>query len=184
MEIFIYRCVKYIKLYEEFNLFKKLNPLTIIKNGIDLIKNFLLWNKESKDHRFQKVREFSNFILENSDKLDEISKLQDIIINKVKEIKKEDTKDYSELKYQLRDELNDTYEEYKLKLEEYIESIVVKYYEKYGTEVSDDLDQIISFLKTSKWFKDTYHLEVLNGFKKILNKSKIKNLLDSIIDSV
>jgi hypothetical protein len=178
-----YRYMKYIHDYKKFNEginWSKFNPIKMLNSGIESIKSFLIWNKESKDPMFYKVRNIVDFIIENLETFNKVLEKSDIIKGKIAKLKEEENKDYSELKYKLIDDIKILWVEYELTHSNSTEEFILKYYKETGSELYGDIVDAISFLKKSKWFINTHHMESLSIVKNILDNSHFQKTLNSV----
>jgi hypothetical protein len=172
-------------LNEGLGFLGRLNPVTIISSAVETVRDYLTWNKESKDPRFRKVRTVTDFLSDPkyAEKFGEVNDTKTTIEGKVRDLEDESKKQYSELKYQLAEEVQELLSEWRLKKEEVIEMLYVDYYQEHGSELYDDVKDVVEFLRTSRWYsKNRHKLEpLLNRFKEILGKSDIKKTLDNLL---
>ena len=163
----------------------KLNPVRIISGAVRMVRDFIVWNKESRDPRFKKVRNVTDFLSDPkyAETFGELNEIQETLIGKVSQLKDESKKQYSELKYQLAEEIEELYPRYTQKWQETIEMLYVDYYQEHGSELYDDVNDVVEFLRTSVWYRDNrQRLEpMLSRFRDFLGESDIKRTLDNLL---
>jgi hypothetical protein len=175
---------KKYSLNENFNFLRKFNPVSIISNAVEWIRDFLIWEKESEDPRFKKVKRVWNCFTNPDYEKDwnDLSDMNDNLKEKIRELEKENSKPYSELKYQISEEIMKLHSQYKLKYQKFIEMLYVDYYQQHGVELYDDVKDVIEFLKTSRWYRiDSESQQQLKKFLHIVGESNIKSSLDNTI---
>ena len=173
------------RLNEGLGFLGNFNPVKIITNAVETVRDFFIWNKESKDPRFKKVKNILNLFSDPRYKeaFDELGDIQSTLVEKIGEFKDESKKQYSELKYQLEEEIEKLYPVYRKKWQQVVEMLYVDYYQDHGSGLYDEIKDVVEFLRTSKWYrKDRHHLEpTLNKFIQILGNSDIKKTMDNLL---
>jgi hypothetical protein len=173
------------RLNEGLGFLGKFNPVKIITNAVETVRDFLIWRKESKDPRFKKVKNVLNLFSDPryNSTFDELSDIQSTLIEKIDEYKDESKKEYSELKYHLAEEIEELYPVYSKKWQQVTEMLYVDYYQEHGSELYDDVKDVVEFLSISKWYiKSRPKVQpILNKFMQILGTSDIKKTMDNLL---
>ena len=172
-------------LNEGLGFLSRLNPVRIISGAVQMVRDFIVWKKESKDPRFKKVRNVTDFLTDPkyAETFDELSDIQTTLIEKISQFKDENKKQYSKLKYKLGGEIEELYPRYMQKWQETVEMLYVGYYQEHGLELYDDVKDVVEFLRTSIWYRENRQkLEpIMTEFMDILGKSDIKKTLDNLL---
>jgi len=173
------------RLNEGLGFLGKLNPVKIITNAVETVRDFLIWKKESKDPRFKKVKNVLNLFSDPryNSTFAELSDIQSTLIEKIEEFNDESKKQYSELKYHLNEEIEELYPVYRKKWQQVIEMLYVDYYQEHGSELYDDVKDVVEFLSISKWYRKSRPnvQPILNKFVQILGNSDIKKTMDNLL---
>ncbi len=158
--------------------------ISIFKDIKNYIKDFIIHNREYKREEFILCRKIFEFITTlDMSKFEKLIGLRDAIITINKQIKSNlDNQEYSEEKYTLADKLKVMYSKFKKDHQDALEDVVLQYYNKYNSDLIEDVEKAFRWIETSEWYKNTGYINTLKDFKEIFLNSSIEKELKNYKD--